>query len=163
MGKILAGRVESPREMTLRIYLDTNVFIEAIEQQNGLASMVARTVLSMVDAGIIEAVISELVVAELLVKPLQNNDQRLIDTYSALLQPQIGYVTRPVDRESLIEAARQRAINPGTKLPDAIHIATARLHECKVFLTTETRLCMPRDLIRLNLDNSAITDLQALA
>lgn len=159
MGEVVARRMEPPGKMTIRLYFDTNIFIEAIERQNEIAS----TVLSMVDDGVLFAVISELTVAELLVKPFQSDDQKLVDTYSALLQPQIGYRACPVDRDTLIEAARLRAANRGTKLPDAIHIATARLHECKVFLTTETRLHMPDELIRLNLDNSTITELQALA
>ncbi len=148
--------------MTLRVYLDTNIFIEAFEQ-TGITHEIAEAVFGQVERGVFFAVISELCVAELLVKPLRENEQDLIEAYSTLMLLPDAFSVCPINRDTLVEAARQRAINPGTKLPDAIHIATARLHECKVFLTTETRLHMPRDLIRLNLDNSTITELQALA
>ena len=149
--------------MSAKIYIDTNVFIEAVEKQSGQMPAVARAVLSIVDSGAVLAVLSELVVAELLVKPFQNADRRLIDVYSQLFTPQFGYRTCPVDRNTLLEAARQRAINPSTKLPDAIHVATAQLQGCKAFLTIEVRLRMPPDLIRLNLDSSTLTELEALA
>jgi predicted nucleic acid-binding protein len=149
--------------MTPKIYLDTNMFIEALEQQNGTAASAAQAVLAMVDNGEIIAVISELVIAELLVKPFQLGDERLADAYAALFELQIGYTTCAVSRDVLIEAARQRAIYPTTKLPDAIHIATARLQKCPVFLTTETRLRMPHHLIRLGLDGATASHLRSLA
>jgi hypothetical protein len=68
-----------------------------------------------------------------------------------------------VTRDVLIEAARQRAVCPTTKLPDAIHIATARLEKCQVFLTNETRLRMPHNLIRLGLDEATPSHLRSLA
>ncbi len=148
--------------MTIKVYIDTNVFIEGFEKLGDMPD-IARAVFEIVKNGVVAAVISDLVVAELLVKPLQTADQELIDAYSELLSSPKGYQSCPIDRNTLLEAARQRAINPGTKLPDAIHIATARLHNCKVFLTTETRLRMPHDFIRLNLDASTITDIDALA
>jgi predicted nucleic acid-binding protein len=149
--------------MTPKIYLDTNVFIEAMEQQNGTAASAAQGVLAMVDSGELMAVISEPVIAELLVKPLEMGDERLADVYGALFEPQIGYTTCAVTRDVAIEAARQRAICSATKLPDAIHIATARLQKCHVFLTTETRLRVPHDLIRLGLDGATASHLRSLA
>jgi len=147
----------------IKIYLDSNVFVEAYEKKSGDASEAARAVLRMVDDGGALAVISELVIAELLVKPFANADQILFDIYSELFAPQIGYTTCPIDRSSLLEAARQRAIHSATKLPDAIHVATARLHGCTAFLTSDARLRMPPDLVRVKLSASTISDLQALA
>lgn len=45
----------------------------------------------------------------------------------------------PVDREVLIEAARLRALHRVT-LPDAVHLATASIHGCAVFLTNDRRI-----------------------
>lgn len=45
----------------------------------------------------------------------------------------------PVSREILVEAARIRA-GTALKLPDAIHVATARMCGCEVFLTNDTRI-----------------------
>jgi predicted nucleic acid-binding protein len=148
--------------MTPKVYLDTNVFIEAMKQQNGTAASTAQAVLAMVDSGDLAAVISELLIAELLVKPLQMGDERLSDAYAALFGAPPGYRTCAVTRDVLIEAARQRAICPTTKLPDAIHIATAKPEKCRVFLTSETRLRMPHDLIRLGLDEATPSHLRSL-
>lgn len=148
--------------MTFRIYLDSNVFIEAYESESGERSEAARAVLKMVDEGGVEAVISELVIAELLVKPLAASDYALANIYSELFAPQIGYTTCPVDRNTLLEAARLRAVHAAIKLPDAIHIATARLQRCKAFLTSETRLRLPSGLVRVNLGASTISELLSL-
>jgi predicted nucleic acid-binding protein len=148
--------------MTLKLYLDTNVFVEGFEKQ-GKAPDIARSVFAMVRSGATTAVISDLVVAELLVIPLRTADQELIDTYSELFNSPVGYQTFPVDRKVLLEAARQRAINSGTKWPDAIHIATVRLQGCRVFLTTDARLLMPPDVLRLTLDSTTIAELESLA
>ncbi len=148
--------------MTIRVYLDANMFIEAFENEGPTAD-VACAVFEKVSSAALTGVISELIMAELLVKPLRSADQDLVNAYSRLIYTPNKFVVCPVDRDTLIEAARHRAANPSTKLPDAIHIATARLQKCKIFLTTETRLRVPHDLIRLNLDASTITELQALA
>ena len=42
-----------------------------------------------------------------------------------------------VAREILLEAARLRAATPALKTPDAIHAATALLHNCSVFITND--------------------------
>ncbi|HXY58652.1 MAG TPA: type II toxin-antitoxin system VapC family toxin [Methylocystis sp.] len=148
--------------MTIKIYLDSNIFIEAYESESSERSEAARSVLKMVDEGGVEAVISELVIAEILVKPLAEGDYTLANIYSELFAPQIGYTTCPVDRNSLLEAARQRAVHAATKLPDAIHIATARLQGCKAFLTSEARLRVPSDLVRVNLSASTTSELLSL-
>ncbi len=148
--------------MMLRVYLDTNVFIESFENDGALTE-VARSVFFQVKSKLIAAVTSELIIAELLVKPLQVGRQELVDAYSSLAELRGTCAICPVNRETLVEAARRRAINPATKLSDAIHIATARLNGCKVFLTSDARLRMPSDLVRLDLDASTLTELQALA
>jgi predicted nucleic acid-binding protein len=148
--------------MTLCVYLDTNVFIEAFEDE-GLLKEAARSVFFKVKDRLITAVTSELIVAELLVRPLQLGREELVDAYSTLVELEGSCSVCPIDRSTLVEAARQRAINPAIKLPDAIHIATARLQGCKVFLTNDARLRMPPGLIRVGLNASTLSDLQALA
>lgn len=148
--------------MTLKIYLDANVFILAFERR-GPSSDIARGVLELIDAKATIAVVSELLVAELLVHPLRKNDDKLANAYGELLASPEGFVTCPINRDVLIEAARQRAISSKTKLPDAIHVATARLNGCKAFVTTDTKLEMPNDLGPIGLDALTLDNIRALA
>ena len=80
--------------MTIKVYIDTNVFIEGFEKLGNLPD-IARAVFEIVKNGVVAAVISDLVVAELLVKPLQTADQELIDAYSELLSSPEGYQSLP--------------------------------------------------------------------
>jgi len=148
--------------MKPKIYLDANIFIFAFENQSH-ETEVAREIFALISQQAITAVISELVVAELLVYPLRYNDARLLDIYSELLNAPPGIDTRPVDRNVLLEASRQRAIRNKTKLPDAIHVATATLNGCRVFVSRDRKLELPSTLEKLGLDDEAIAVLRALA
>ncbi|HEY8066205.1 MAG TPA: type II toxin-antitoxin system VapC family toxin [Methylosinus sp.] len=148
--------------MTIKIYLDANVFILAFERR-GPASDHARAVLDLIDAKVAVAVVSELLVAELLVHPLRTNDDRLAEVYGELLQSPEGFESRPIDKDVIVEAARQRAIRSKTKLPDAIHVATARLHGCRAFVTTDRKLELPTGLESIDLDHMTLDMIRALA
>lgn len=148
--------------MTPRIYLDANVFILAFERQDP-TSDVARAVLELVDARRAMAVISELLVAELLVHPLRHGDDKLAQAYGELLSAPEGFETRAVDRDVLIEAARLRAVGSKTKLPDAIHVATARLGQCKAFVTADAKIEVPDDLMPIGINALTLDKIHALA
>jgi predicted nucleic acid-binding protein len=147
--------------MKPRVYVDTNIFIEAFEK-DGEDSEVARLVFEWFRSSRGLAVVSELTVAELLVKPIRDNDSDLIEAYTDLIYSPNLYLVCPVERSVLMEAAHQRAFYPATKLPDAIHVATALLQKCRVFLTTDARLPTPAGLTCVGLGASTISDLQAL-
>ncbi len=148
--------------MTIRIYLDSNVFIYAFEGTVPLQDY-ARAVLDMVRSGEATAVISELVVAELLVKPLSIGDSELGDAYAELFNSPSGYETCPIDRNTLLEAARQRARNSKIRLPDAIHLSTARLRHCAAFVSHDGRIDFPHDLIGETLSASTVSNIRALS
>lgn len=59
------------------IYLDTNVFIYALEGYSEYA-LVLSTLFAAVDQGVIQAFTSELSLAESLVKPMMDNNHALI-------------------------------------------------------------------------------------
>ncbi|MBI1868755.1 MAG: type II toxin-antitoxin system VapC family toxin [Methylocystis sp.] len=147
--------------MTTKVYVDANIFIFAFERE-GAISDCARALLKIIDKNEVVGVISELILAELLVKPLKEKDQELADIYAELLDAPKGLETHPVSRDILIEAARQRAIHNTTKLPDAIHIATARLNKCRAFVTADRKLELPVGLIWIGLDSSTINNIRAL-
>jgi predicted nucleic acid-binding protein len=120
-----------------RIYLDTNIFIYALEGYPIFRS-VLTTLFNALDRGELTAVTSELTLAEVLVKPLLDHHAERQAAYLQALQPSTSLQIVPVSRDILIAAARLRA-DANLKLPDAIHAATAQLTGCAQFLTNDAR------------------------
>jgi predicted nucleic acid-binding protein len=100
-----------------------------------------------VDDGRIIAVTSELSVAECLVKPFGDRDTERVNRYLEFLDNRPQFSVIGIDRDILTEAARIRA-ELGLKLPNAIHVATASMSACNVFLTNDQRLRTPVALER---------------
>ena len=130
----------------IRIYLDTNIFIYAIERPAGVSGEIADLLLdligiepSTIDS---EIVTSELFLAEVLVAPLATNDEDLIMKYEAIQTQEFNVDVKRIDLDILRIAARIRSKNTSIKLPDAIHIATAAFSRCTHFLTAD------RDLVK---------------
>lgn len=147
--------------MTLRIYLDTNVFIDAFE--SGAAAVTrGRRVLDHVGAGGAIGVISELVVAELLVKPIETGDTEMQAAYEDLFESTGKIETHPVDRRVLTRAARLRAASRALKMPDAIHVATAQIQGCAAFITSDLRLAPTLGIKAVKLDEFAVANIEAL-
>lgn len=121
-----------------RVYLDTNVFIYAIEGYPEFVDEL-NEFFDSIDAGNLRAFTSELTLAEVLVRPLMDGNLEIQTAYQQALQSSEGLEVVPVSREVLIEAARWRAV-ANLRLPDAIHGATAILTGCETFLTNDRRL-----------------------
>ncbi|MDA8405859.1 MAG: PIN domain-containing protein [Deltaproteobacteria bacterium] len=122
-----------------RIYLDTNIIIYAMEGYPEYVSSLA-SLFAAIDEGKLVAVTSELTLAESLVKPMMDDNVRLQNIYMEALQSSDALYIIPVNRQILIEAARLRAKSYTLNLPDAIHLATAHVHQCASFLTNDKRL-----------------------
>jgi len=136
-----------------RIYFDTNIFIYAFEEYPEYISLL-KALFEAVDQGIYYVCTSELTLAEILVKPLIDNKLDLVAIYQEAIQTTPFLVVIPVTREILISAARIRAkLGPQIRLPDAIHIASARLSRCDSFLTNDKRLKAAQDPKVVLLDN----------
>jgi predicted nucleic acid-binding protein len=121
-----------------RVYLDTNVFIYAIEGYPEFVDEL-NEFFDSIDAGNLRAFTSELTLAEVLVRPLRDANLEIQTAYQQALQSSEGLEVVPVSRDVLIEAARLRAV-ANLRLPDAIHGATAILTGCETFLTNDRRL-----------------------
>ncbi|MGG6269325.1 type II toxin-antitoxin system VapC family toxin [Leptolyngbya sp. AN03gr2] len=121
-----------------RIYLDTNVWIYAVESYPSFIQDLTA-LLQSIDQGHQVAITSELSLAEVLVKPLREKDQARQDAYKRAIVNRNNVFVVPVLRELLIDAAQVRA-DIGLKLPDAIHVATAMRSQCTTFLTNDDRL-----------------------
>jgi predicted nucleic acid-binding protein len=120
------------------VYLDTNVFVYALEGFERFESTL-RELFTEIQDGRIKAVTSELTLAEVLVKPLADNKPDVCAAYAAALQDSDGLEMAPITRDVLTEAAGIRA-KSGIRLPDAIHVATAILNGCQTFLTNDRNI-----------------------
>lgn len=143
-----------------RVYLDTNVFIMAFENA-GARSDHAWWLLRAIEDGEMAAVTSEMTLAEILVKPIEVGDEPLSASYQAILTSSPVMDVRAVTRSVLIEAAEIRAHRPSIRLPDAVHLATARAGGCSFFISNDERLAMPTGLQRLSLTPFTVDDIRA--
>lgn len=129
------------------IYLDTNIFIYALEGYSVFRPTLTALFESL-DRQELTAVTSELTLAEALVKPLLDRHTEREAAYLQVLQSSSSLLVVPVSRAVLIAAARLRA-EADLKLPDAIHVASAQLSTCSTFLTNDARIpSVPRLTIR---------------
>ncbi len=116
-----------------RAYLDANVFIYALNAFPPLVP-VLTALFTLIDHGHLQATTSELTLAEPLVKPIRDKDLPAQQACQGILLNDTRVALVPITRQTLIESARLRATT-SLKLPDAIHLATASLAGCDVFLT----------------------------
>lgn len=121
-----------------QVYLDTNIFIYALEGYSEFAPALAE-LFGAIDRSEIRAVTSELTLAEALIKPFMDGSIERQLAYQQSLQSSPGLTLVPVSRTVLVEAARLRAAH-SFRLPDAIHVATARLTHCATFISNDKRL-----------------------
>ena len=125
--------------MTSGVYLDTNILIAAFETDTGKQSSV-WAVLEAVEQGAFTAYTSQITLAELLPQPIANSRSTLVKLYRDLFAIHGFFDAVPITIEVLTEAAQVRADYRSVKLPDAIHLATARLCSCKAIFTADKRL-----------------------
>ena len=121
-----------------RLYLEATIFIYALEGHARYAA-VLTDLFGAIDRGDVQAVTSELTLAEVLVKPFADANAERQTAYQQALHSAGSRTIMPIDRTVLIEAARLRATT-ALRLPDAIHMATARLAGCRTFISNDQRL-----------------------
>jgi|SRR3990170_2940868 len=143
----------------MRIYLDTNVFVIAVEHTGKLNDRVQELMKRGQRApGLL--VTSELTLAELLVKPFQLRSEEGITSalrraldhpialtpgtlaaiYADLISQRPGLQVCPIERDVLVLSAFHRADDNSIKLPDAIHLATAERADCTHILSGDRKL-----------------------
>jgi predicted nucleic acid-binding protein len=126
-----------PSEPT-RLYLDSNIFIYAIEGDVTLANRL-HELFGVLQAKRGTAVTSELTLAEVL--PKATDVQRR--SYLSLIVWNRIFDLRPVSRDILIETSDYRKLNGMPKLPDAIHVVTAIRAGCRMILSADRGLRLP--------------------
>jgi predicted nucleic acid-binding protein len=154
---------ESPTSL---IYLDTNVFIKAVEGLDEAAAPAKALIETLRDqrAGI--AATSEITFAEVLAPTKRADALPLHMKRRAYLDLLLwsGFVALvPVSRNILIETAALRAVGR-FKLPDAVHLVSAIHVRCRFFVSADRDFDqMPEGMERMNCDHDNLPRLlQAL-
>src|SRR3954468_2969983 len=115
-----------------RIYLDSNVFIYALEGAPDLALLLERLFECFrLKYGL--AVTSELSLAEVLPNATTLHRRH----YLNLIRWSRIFELAPVSRDILIEIASYRKAAGMPKLPDAIHVVTAIRSNCSIILSAD--------------------------
>ena len=141
-----------------RVYLDANVFIAAFENV-GAHSDHAWWILRAVEDGEVTGMTSEITLAEVLVKPLEIGATDLAAGYEKMITSTQRFEVLPVSREILVSAAGVRARRSSIKLPDAIHIATARAFSCAFFVSDDRRVWLPDNMAHLPVNPFTLDDI----
>lgn len=123
-----------------RVYLDTNVFIYAFENNDAGARKLLELFSLNTETKPPFFATSEFTLAELMVDPFHKNDERLVDIYDNLTIGNAFVRLGTVSRDVLWNAALLRAQHASLRLPDAIHLSTAMLFDCTYFLTGDSGL-----------------------
>jgi predicted nucleic acid-binding protein len=132
-----------------KVYLDTNVFIYAVEAVAEYKAPI-EALFTLLEDSTVSAVTSELTLAEALAKPLEVGRHDIAQVYEAMLTPSSWLAVVPIERSILIEAAHLQA-RLKLRLPDAIHIATAVATGCPTVLSNDRRLQAPPSIKLLRL------------
>jgi predicted nucleic acid-binding protein len=86
-------------------------------------------------------------------------DTRLSEGYEKILTSSSEFSVLPVQRDILIDAARLRSGLSSLRLPDAIHVATARASRCSVFVSNDRRLRRIGDVRMVALSPFTVDDI----
>jgi predicted nucleic acid-binding protein len=121
-----------------RIYLDTNIWIYALEGYSKFRPELTL-LFEQMQAGSLTGVTSELTLAELLIKPCRDQNLEQQARYKKVIANRKNFFIVPVLRDLLIDAAAIRA-RTRLKLPDAIHAATALRANCTTLLTNDSQI-----------------------
>jgi predicted nucleic acid-binding protein len=123
-----------------RLYIDANVLITSFEGDSPAAREGGAGLdLAAHDA---ELVTSEITLSEVLVAPFRSAKSVLEGLYRALFERPDLLTVIAANRTVMIEAARLRAVSR-MKLPDAIHVATARVSSCGALASFDRDLFVP--------------------
>jgi predicted nucleic acid-binding protein len=141
-----------------RVYLDANVFVAAFEHI-GAHSDHAWWIIRAIESGEIAAGTSEITLAEVLVKPFEVGATDLADGYERMIVSGSNFAVLPVRRDILVGAAALRARRTSTRLPDAVHIATAQALSCRFFISDDRRLPMPDGIRMLTVNPFTLDDI----
>ncbi|WP_412049599.1 type II toxin-antitoxin system VapC family toxin [Hoeflea sp. Naph1] len=129
------------------VYLDSNIVITILEQTAPLNRPQKRFI-DALETGQLTGISSHLTLAECLIKPMRESNEQAIEAVLQFLENQEHVELLPVSPDILVKAAGIRAVS-GTKLPDAIHLASAVAAGCQTFLSDDKGIRMPASVARI--------------
>lgn len=132
----------------LRAYLDTNTIIDLFEVPGTAMSRA----LELAAEGKWTLHTSEFTITELLVKPISQGRRDLVATYESFFEEEPWLTVHPVSRRVLLQAADVRA-RTGARTADAIHVATAEIMSCAMFISFDARIRLRSDMILVGRDD----------
>jgi predicted nucleic acid-binding protein len=141
-----------------RVYLDSNVFIAAFER-TGAHSDHAWWIIHAIEQGEIVGATSEITLAEILVNPIERGATDLASGYDKMITSGPTFEVLPVRRDILVAAAEIRARRASIRLPDAVHMATARNLSCTYFVSDDQRLSVPDGIKLLDVNPFTLDDI----
>ena len=121
-----------------RTYLDANVYIYAFEGIEAYRTRMAG-LLAAIDRQGVRVVASELLFTELLPRPMKDGRQYMVESYLELFRSTRRFHLAPIDRRVILRSFHLRA-DFGRRSMDALHLATALVHDCETFVTNDQRL-----------------------
>lgn len=144
----------------LRIYIDTNALIAALEGEGTIATLVQQ-VLAESATDRVTFVTSQLTLGELLVGPLRDEDPVRSNAILALFAGEGPLEIAEIDRAIVIAAADLKAVYRRLKWPDAVHLATALGKECSHVLSNDHGLPKLPGLTFIRLQEAALQTMLA--
>jgi predicted nucleic acid-binding protein len=131
------------------VYFDANIFIYMME---GFPSMETqlREIRDSIYHQESQICTSELTLCEVLVPAFRSNNTELLSLYRRFIEDSGAFELVPTTREIYVRASLLRA-QLGLKTPDAIHVASAVDFGCKIFLTNDKPIKVPKDIKILTL------------
>lgn len=133
-----------------RIAIDTAPFIYFIEENKAYIDIL-DPLFTLIDDGHLTAYTSVVTLIEVLTKPIAEDNEKLVDRYSAILTNSAHMSVIDVDSSMAVEVARLRA-KYHIKTPDAIQIATGIANGAKVFITNDINLKRVKEIKVIVLD-----------
>ena len=121
-----------------RAYLDANLYVYVFE---GIETWRARMtgLLAALDRQGVSVVASELLFTELLSRSMKEGRQDLVERYLEQLRSTPRIHLAPVDRRVILHSVHLQA-DFGLRSMAALRLATAFVHDCKTFVTSDQRL-----------------------
>jgi predicted nucleic acid-binding protein len=120
------------------VYLDANIIIHIIEGHSNFSAVLCR-LMDAIETKKIQAFTSEISWVEVMVVPIRKNDKLRLQQFATLLSTPEALQLIPVDLATLKQSAEIRATS-SLRLPDAIHVATAKMAACADFITEDRRI-----------------------
>jgi len=144
------------------VYLDANVFIDFIQGEAELSEP-ARVLFETLRKRPFSAITSELTLAEVLAPSSKGRklwpDLKRQNLDLMVWSRFIGL--EPISRSVLYEsvALRSTKATGRLKLPDAIHLATAILGRCRLFISRDRGIPTPTGMRRVVVDSASLVEI----